>query len=111
MYHLVTGKAPEGSHTAREIEAQLNEPNAIPRDQRWFYELIKINLAEDLNERYFSAREIRADLEKRRVTREMTCPKCKAGNKAREPYCAKCAEALTDPTPPCHALRENQSDG
>ena len=23
-------------------------------------------------------------------------------NKAREPYCVKCAAPLTDPTPPCH---------
>ena len=31
--------------------------------QRWFFELIKINLAEDVNDRYFSAREIKADLD------------------------------------------------
>ena len=67
-----------------------------------FYELLKINLAEDVNDRYFSAREIKADLEKRRVTREVACPKCKAVNNVREPYCAKCAEPLTDVTPPCH---------
>jgi serine/threonine-protein kinase len=102
MYHLATGKPPDGYHTARELEAQLGESGgAIPPDQRWFYELIKINLAEDINERYFSAREIKADLEKRRVTREVACPKCQQVNKVREPYCSKCAEPLTDPTPPC----------
>ncbi len=53
MYHLVTGKAPEGFYTAKEIEDQLNDATApIPAEQRWFFELIKINLAEDINERY-----------------------------------------------------------
>jgi serine/threonine protein kinase len=103
MYHLVTGKAPEGFYTARELESQLNDPaGPIPSEHRWFYELLKINLAEDVNERYFSAREIKADLEKRRVTREVACAKCKTSNKVREPYCSKCAEPLTEPTPPCH---------
>jgi predicted Ser/Thr protein kinase len=103
MYHLATGKAPEGFYTARELENQLGDGDgALPADQRWFYELIKINLAEDVNERYFSAREIKADLDRRRVTREAACPKCQTTNKVREPYCAKCAEPLTDPTPPCH---------
>jgi hypothetical protein len=101
MYHLVTGKAPEGFYTARELETQLGD-GSIAADQRWFFELIKINLAEDINERYFSAREIKADLERRRVTKEVVCSKCQQTNKVREPYCSKCAEPLTDPTPPCH---------
>jgi serine/threonine protein kinase len=111
MYHLVTGKAPEGFYTAKEIEGQLAEPNGLPADQRWFYELIKINLAEDVNERYFSAREIKADLDKRQVTQEVNCPKCRTVNKVREPYCAKCAEALTDPTPPCYHCGKNNRMG
>jgi predicted Ser/Thr protein kinase len=103
MYHLATGKAPEGFYTARELETQLSDtPSPIPADQRWFFELIKINLSEDVNERYFSAREIKADLQNRRVTKESACPKCQQVNKVREPYCSKCAEALTDPTPPCY---------
>ncbi len=103
MYHLATGKAPEGFYTARELETQLNDANGgIAAEQRWFFELIKTNLAEDVNDRYFSAREIKADLEKRRVTREVACARCQAVNKVREPYCAKCAEPLTDSTPPCH---------
>jgi serine/threonine protein kinase len=103
MYHLATGKAPEGFYTARELEAQLAEADGSwPADQRWFFELIRINLAEDVNERYFSAREIKADLEGRRVTREVACPRCQHVNKVRQPYCGKCAEPLTDPTPPCH---------
>lgn len=103
MYHLVTGKAPEGFYTARELETQLSDPNcSIPSDQRWFFELIKINLSEDVNERYFSAREIRTDLQMRRVTKEIPCTKCQQVNKVREPYCSKCAEPLTDATPPCY---------
>jgi predicted Ser/Thr protein kinase len=103
LYHLVTGKAPEGFYTARDLEEQLSgSSGSIPADQRWFYELIKINLSEDAKDRYFSAREIKADLERRRVTKEVTCGKCQQVNKVREPYCARCAEPLTDPAPPCH---------
>lgn len=103
MYHLATGKAPEGFYTAREIDAAFADAaNPLPGNQRWFYELVKINLAEDVNERYFTAREIKVDLEKRQVTRERSCKRCNQTNKVREPYCSKCAEPLTDATPPCH---------
>jgi serine/threonine protein kinase len=102
LYQLATGRCPEGAHTARELQAQLAEPsNSIPAEYRWFFELIQINLAEDVNSRYFSAREFKTDLEAQRVTREVACPRCKTTNKVREPYCLKCAEPLTDPTPPC----------
>lgn len=103
LYHLATGKAPEGFYTAKSIDGELSDPaGPIPQQYRWFYELIKINLEEDVNERYFSAKEIKADLEKKQVTKEVACPKCKTTNKVREPYCCKCAEALTDPTAPCY---------
>jgi predicted Ser/Thr protein kinase len=103
LYHLVSGKAPEGFYTARELEEQLADPKGpFSGPHRWFYELVKINLAEDANDRYFSAREIKADLERRRITREVSCPKCQEMNKVREPYCSRCAEPLTDVTPPCH---------
>ena len=102
MYQLVTGKAPEGFYTAREIDSRLAEDGAVPADQRWLYELIKINLAEDVHERYHSAAEIKRDIERRQVTREIACPKCATPNKVREPFCVKCAEPLTEPTPPCH---------
>jgi serine/threonine-protein kinase len=104
LYHLATGKNPEGSFTAKELEGQLTDPAApLPGQAQyaWFYELIKINLSEDANDRYFSAREIKADLERQQVTREVACPKCQTTNAVRSPYCAKCAEALTDPTAPC----------
>ncbi|MCI0378017.1 MAG: protein kinase [Gemmataceae bacterium] len=102
LFHLATGKAPEGFYTAKELEGQLADPKSpLPQPFRWFYELIKINLSEDINDRYFSAREIKGDLEKQRVTKEVSCPKCKTVNKVRTPYCTKCAEALTDPTAPC----------
>src|SRR5438477_3372121 len=50
MYHLATGKAPEGHYTAEELKTNLKDPNHYPADQRWFWELIKINLSEDVNE-------------------------------------------------------------
>jgi predicted Ser/Thr protein kinase len=103
LYHLATGKAPEGFYTAKELEAQLADPHSpLPPAQRWFYELLKINLQEDVNDRYFSAREFKADLERQCVTKEVSCPKCKTVNKVRTPYCSKCAEPLTDPTAPCN---------
>jgi serine/threonine protein kinase len=103
LYHLATGKPPEGHYTAREIEEQLKGGNgAIPAEWRWFHELMKINLAEDVNDRYFTAAEFKADLERRRVTREVACAKCKAVNPVRQPYCIQCAEPLTAPSPPCN---------
>ncbi|MBV9125241.1 MAG: protein kinase [Planctomycetes bacterium] len=110
LYHLATGKPPEGFYTAKELAAQLAEPNGpLPKDNRWFFDLLRINLAEDANDRYFSAREIKADLEKQHVTKEVLCPKCRTVNPVREPYCLKCAEPLTDPTPPCnHCGKSNR---
>jgi predicted Ser/Thr protein kinase len=102
LFHLVTGKAPEGFYTAKELETQLAENHpSIPAQYRWFYELLKINLSEDVNDRYFSAKEIKADLQAQRVTKEAPCPKCKTPNAVRTPFCVKCAEPLTDPTAPC----------
>jgi predicted Ser/Thr protein kinase/phage FluMu protein Com len=112
LYHLATGKAPEGFYTAKELETQLADPSsAIPAQYRWFYELIRINLSEDVNDRYFSAREIKTDLERQRVTKEVPCPKCRAVNKVRSPYCVKCAEPLTEPTAPCSMCGKNNRMG
>jgi serine/threonine protein kinase len=117
LYHLATGIPPEGFYTARELENQLTNDSGsegagspkLPEAYRWFFELIKINLAEDVNERYYSARELKTDLELQRITRELVCPKCQAVNKVREPYCLKCAAPLTDPTPPCsHCGKQNR---
>jgi serine/threonine protein kinase len=103
LYHLATGKVPEGVSTARELAAQLADPaGSLAADYRWFFELIQINLAEDANARYCSAKEFKADLEKQQLTREMDCPKCHTTNQVRDPYCCKCGEPLTDLAPPCH---------
>jgi len=103
LYHLATGRSPEGFYTARELQTQLNgAPNSIAADQRWLFELIEINLAEDVNDRYFSCREIKADLERRRLTQEVSCPKCKSANPVRQPYCRQCAVALTELMPDCN---------
>jgi serine/threonine protein kinase len=116
LYHLATGKAPESFYTARELQAQLTggrssavsdraasaSHNLIPADQRWLFELIKINLAEDVNDRYFSCREVRTDLERRHLTQEVSCPECQSVNPVRQPYCRQCAVPLTDLTPDCN---------
>ena len=73
----------------------------VTPEQRWLYELIAINLAEDANDRYFSAREIKADLQRKAVTTTVSCPACRTVNKVREPYCTQCAAALTEPMPGC----------
>jgi predicted Ser/Thr protein kinase len=102
LYHLATGKAPEGFYTARELEALLNgQGNTLSADHRWLFELLRINLAEDVNDRYFSCREIKADLERRQVTKEVMCSKCRAVNSVRQPYCCQCAAPLTDLIPSC----------
>jgi serine/threonine protein kinase len=110
LYHLVTGKAPEGFYTAREVEAQLSQSNgSITADKRWFYELLKINLAEDLNDRYFSCQDFNAVLDKRQVTEEILCPKCRAATPAREPYCRRCAAPLTELALVCsHCRKQNR---
>ncbi len=105
LYHLATGKAPEGLYTFRDLEGQAEWPDQY----RWFFELLKINLAEDPNDRYFSARELKTDLERRQVSQEAVCPKCQTTNRVRVPYCRQCAEPLTDPTPPCtHCGKPNR---
>jgi serine/threonine-protein kinase len=110
LYHLATGKAPEGTYTARELESQLaNDSGPWPKGQRWFFEIVKTNLAEDPNDRYFSAREFQADLEAGRVTQEAACVRCRTINRVREPYCSRCAAPLTEPTPPCgHCGKANR---
>lgn len=112
LYQLATGKAPEGYYTSKELETQLVDPACpYPPQHRWFFELVKINLAEDVNDRYFSAREFKTDLERRQVTAEIGCPKCKYANKVREPYCTKCGEGLTEPAALCHACGKNNRMG
>src|SRR5436305_874475 len=82
LYHLATGKWPEAFLTVHDIDALLNDPTSpIPAEHRWFFELLKINLSEDVNDRYFSAAEFKADLERQSVTKEMNCPKCQTVNK------------------------------
>src|SRR5262249_50322561 len=110
LYHLVTGKAPEGYYTARELEGQVAGGNgAILPEQRWCYELLRINLAEDANDRYFTAQEFKADLQRRQVTKEVACPKCRATNVVRQPYCLQCAEPLTALAAACgQCSRENR---
>ncbi len=104
LYHLLTGKAPEGHYTALELRDRLMGKNgALPPAYHWLYELIQINLSEDLNDRYFSAKEIKKDLSQLGITRQWSCPMCRFLNAAREPYCRQCASPLTDPMPPCSA--------
>ena len=109
----LTGKSPEGVlHRRGDRSAAGRSGAPIAKEQRWFYELIKINLAEDVNDRYFTAREIKADLEKKQVTREVACPKCRTTNKVREAVLhASAPRRLTDATLACHHCGKTQPHG
>lgn len=99
LYHLGTGQAPEGFFTGRELAKKLTD---YPDNERWFWELVAINLSEDVCDRYLTARDLKGDLERHSVTREMYCPKCGTPTPAREPYCRGCAAPMAPPGPPCH---------
>lgn len=102
LYQLLTGKAPEGQYTAMELRDMLgSQPGSIPTEHRWLYEIIATNLAEDANDRYFTAREIKADLQRKAVTTSAICPACRHINKVREPHCSQCATPLTEVMPGC----------
>jgi serine/threonine protein kinase len=113
LYHLATGQPPEGFYTARSIEAELAKPDcSYPAQYRWFFELIRTNLAEDANDRYFSAREFKADLERGQVTEKVNCPGCQHVNPVRQPYCGRCCQPLTDLSPvPCGGCGQNNRLG
>lgn len=110
LWHLSTGKPPEGHLTAETIDQGLKD-GSLPAEYRWFYEVLRVNLAEDVNDRYFSAKEIKKDLQTRRVTKEVACPKCKTINPVRTPYCSKCATALTDAAALCNSCGKNNAMG
>jgi len=106
LFHLVTGHAPgSGPESIQEIDDLLADPRQpVPAQHRWFYELLKINLSEDINERYLSAEDFKADLEKRQITREVKCKKCGGPSPARTPYCSQCAAPLHALVSPCMAI-------
>ena len=96
LFHLVTGRPPKsGPDTIQAIDDLLDDPRQpVPAQHRWFYELLKINLSENVNDRYLSAQDFKADLEKRQITREVRCRKCGGPSPARTPYCSRCAAPL-----------------
>jgi serine/threonine protein kinase len=66
LYFLATGKQPLGCYTAREIEELLNDPTQpVSAKDRWFYELLRINLSENPNDRSESAQQFKTVLERR----------------------------------------------
>jgi len=105
LYHLATGKAPRPFPYAQlDVEAGMNDPSnpmSAPKD-RWFWELLRINLAEKASDRYFSVEDFKADLEKRQITKDIRCEKCRAVVAARTPYCDRCATRTTAWTVACN---------
>jgi predicted Ser/Thr protein kinase len=98
LYHLATGRAPEGFFTGREVARNLS---TYPVGEQWFWELIGINLSEEVSDRYLSARDLKGDLERGSVTRELYCAKCGTATPAREPYCRGCAAPMAPNGSPC----------
>ncbi len=98
LFHLATGRAPEGTFTGAELRNGLN---GYPADERWFFELIAINLSDDPNDRYLTARDVKGDLERGSVTREIACTACGATTPAREPYCRGCGDPMAPRGPAC----------
>ena len=103
LYHLVTGKSPEGFYTAKEMETQLADPKSpLPAQHRWFFELLRINLVRRRERPLFLGPGNQERSRSARVTKEVPCPKCKTANKVRKPVSApNVREPLTDPTAPC----------
>lgn len=102
LYQLLTGKAPEGQYTAIELRDMLaSQPGKVPAEHRWMYQIIATNLAEDVNDRYYSAREIKQDLQRQAVTTSAVCTACRHVNQVREPHCSQCAAPLTEVMPGC----------
>jgi len=112
LYHLVSGQSPEGTFTGRDLTGrlQMQQCDIAPSD-RWFYELLAINLSESTADRYLSARDFRIDLERGALTRETTCPRCSKTNPVREPYCSSCAAPLTDAGEICSKCGANNRLG
>ncbi len=52
LYRLRTGKAPEGHYTALDLKDQLERGETLAPQHRWLYDLLRINLSEDVNDRY-----------------------------------------------------------
>ena len=99
LYHLATGKAPDGHFTGYDLSKQISE---YPDSERWFWEILAINLSQEVCDRYMTARDMKGDLERASITREMHCTKCGTATPAREPYCRGCAGAIAPPGPACH---------
>ncbi len=99
LYHLATGKAPDGHFTGYDLTKKLATD---PEADRWFWEILSINLSQEVCDRYLTARDMKGDLERGLVTREVYCPKCGTATPAREPYCRGCSGPIAPPGPSCH---------
>jgi serine/threonine protein kinase len=99
LYHLANGKAPDGHFTGQDLKKKLA---GFPDSERWFWEIISINLSQEVCDRYMTARDMKGDLERRSVTREIYCPACSTATPAREPYCRGCAGPIAPAGMACH---------
>lgn len=99
MFHLLTNQWPESTATPRlrSVNSKLPE---------WLDDIIAINLSRYPADRYSSANELKKDLQKRQVTKTISCPRCQTTNQVRIPYCKNCGTPLSDDSRPCPSCRQ-----
>jgi uncharacterized protein (TIGR02996 family) len=69
LYQLLTGRYQEGGYTSSVLRQLLaSHDRSIAAEQRWLYELIAMNLSEDVEERSDSARDFLKCLENRAMS-------------------------------------------
>lgn len=99
LYHLATGQAPDGFLTGQDLAKKID---TYPEADRWFWEILAINLSQEVCDRYMTARDLKGDLERESITAEIHCAQCGNATPAREPYCRGCSAPIAPPGPPCH---------
>ncbi|HIE26527.1 TPA: zinc-ribbon domain-containing protein [Candidatus Poribacteria bacterium] len=99
MFHLLTNQWPESTITPRLRSVNSKMPE-------WLDEIIAINLSRFPADRYRSADELKKDLEAKKVTKTISCPRCRTTNQARIPYCTNCGTPLSDDSHPCPNCRQ-----
>ncbi|MBM3241560.1 zinc-ribbon domain-containing protein [Candidatus Poribacteria bacterium] len=99
MFHLLTNQWPESTITPR-----LRSVN--PKMPEWLDDIIAINLSRFPADRYLAAYELKKDLEAKKVTKTISCPRCQTTNQVRIPYCTNCGTPLSDDSHPCPNCRQ-----
>lgn len=99
MFHLLTNQWPESTGTQRLRSVNSSMP-------KWLDDIIAINLSRFPADRYSSAAELKKDLQNRKVTKTVTCPRCQTKSKVRTPYCKNCGTPLSGDSRLCPSCNQ-----